>query len=181
MTSQEFFMGIDPGTTGAVVLVRQNGSVVPMDIYKMPSDDPTLIRLLKFLQPRTLLATIEAQHAFPNTRPMPDGTVRYQNQTGQVKFIGHYQFLRGLLIGLGYPVETVQPASWQRALGCLTKGNKSVSKELATKLFPEVQVTLWNADALLIAEFGRRKTLGIRPQIRVDYKGVSTGAQDDCF
>jgi hypothetical protein len=158
------FMGIDPGASGAVVLIEQTGHAEAAHIYRMPGEDVTLVRLFRYLQPRTLVATIEAQHAFPNFKKMPDGTTRVQNQTGQVKFIGHYEFMRGLLIGMEYSVEPVQPATWQRYLHCLTRGDKSVSLAKARELFPNVSVTNWNADALLIAEYGRLKALGRLPE-----------------
>jgi hypothetical protein len=41
-------------------------------------------------------------------------------------------------------------------MSCLTKGDKNVTKSRAQELFPEVKVTHAIADALLIAEYGRR-------------------------
>jgi len=41
-------------------------------------------------------------------------------------------------------------------MGCLTKGDKNVSKRRAQELFPALKVTHAIADALLIAEFARR-------------------------
>jgi len=41
-------------------------------------------------------------------------------------------------------------------MGCMTKGDKNVSKRKAQELFPSMKVTHASADALLIAEYGRR-------------------------
>jgi hypothetical protein len=41
-------------------------------------------------------------------------------------------------------------------MGCLTKGDKNVSKSRAQELFPSIKVTHAIADALLIAEHNRR-------------------------
>ena len=45
---------------------------------------------------------------------------------------------------------------WQKYLGCLTKGDKNVSKAKAQELFPDLKITHAIADSLLIAEYGRR-------------------------
>ncbi len=51
--------------------------------------------------------------------------------------------------GVVWKEET--PAKWQKRMGCLTKGDKNVSKRKAQHLFPEQKVILSTADALLIA------------------------------
>ena len=61
-----------------------------------------------------------------------------------------------LLTCLGIPFERGRPQVWQRSLGCLTGGDKNVTKRRAQQLFPGVRITHANADALLIAEYGRR-------------------------
>jgi hypothetical protein len=61
------------------------------------------------------------------------------------------------LTAAGIPFERVRPQVWQKALGCLTKGDKNVSKRRAQELFPQLKVTHATADALLIAEYGRRQ------------------------
>jgi hypothetical protein len=38
----------------------------------------------------------------------------------------------------------------------MTKGDKNVSKRKAQELFPQLKITHATADALLLAEFGRR-------------------------
>jgi hypothetical protein len=47
---------------------------------------------------------------------------------------------------------------------CLTKGDKNVSKARAQELFPALKITHATADALLIAEYGRRLNLGLKAQ-----------------
>ena len=72
------------------------------------------------------------------------------------KLFWHQGILIGLVTAAELPFEFVVPAKWQRAMGCLTKGDKKVSYRKAQELFPHVKVTHWNADALLIAEYARR-------------------------
>jgi hypothetical protein len=61
-----------------------------------------------------------------------------------------------LLTGEEFPFEEVSPQKWQKAMGCMTKGDKNVSKAKAQQLFPQLKITHAIADALLIAEYARR-------------------------
>lgn len=62
----------------------------------------------------------------------------------------------------GYPLEEVRPAEWKKAMGLLKK-DKEVSRHKALALFPRADLLRKmdhnRAEALLIAEFLRRKTL----------------------
>ncbi len=68
-----------------------------------------------------------------------------------------YGGLRMALIAAAIPFVEVTPQSWQKAIGCLTQGDKNVSKAKAQQLFPTVKVTHAVADALLLAEWRRRQ------------------------
>ena len=65
--------------------------------------------------------------------------------------------LRGALLALGVRPRYVYPQAWQAELECLSGGSKNVTKLRAIQLFPGEKVTHGSADALLIAEFGRRR------------------------
>jgi Holliday junction resolvasome RuvABC endonuclease subunit len=58
------------------------------------------------------------------------------------------------LTAAGIPFTRVRPQVWQKALGCLTKGDKNVTKRKAQELFPSIKATHATADALLIAQYG---------------------------
>lgn len=47
-------------------------------------------------------------------------------------------------------------------MGCLTNGDKNITKQRAQQLFPSAKVTHKIADALLLAEYCRRVHRGIR-------------------
>ena len=64
--------------------------------------------------------------------------------------------LEGALRALGVPPIFVPPMIWQAKMECLTGGDKNVSKRRAIELFPQWKITHGIADALLIAEYGRR-------------------------
>ena len=71
-----------------------------------------------------------------------------------------FGMLQGILNSLDVPWDFVRPQEWQKAMKCLTHGDKNISKAKAQRLFPGVQMTHAIADALLIAEFCRRKMGG---------------------
>ena len=61
------------------------------------------------------------------------------------------------LTAAAIPFERVRPQVWQKATGCMTKGDKNVSKRRAQELFPSIKVTHAIADALLIASYGAKQ------------------------
>jgi hypothetical protein len=68
-----------------------------------------------------------------------------------------YGALRMALTMFDLHFEEVTPRQWQKAMACLTGGDKNVSKRRAQELFPALTITHAIADALLIAEFSRRR------------------------
>ena len=68
-------------------------------------------------------------------------------------------FIKGQLTALGIGFHEVGPETWMAALGCLTGGDKNISKNKAIELFQDTglikRVTHQNADALLITEYAR--------------------------
>jgi hypothetical protein len=61
------------------------------------------------------------------------------------------------LTAAGIPFTRVRPQVWQKELGCLTKGDKNISKRKAQELFPSMKVTHATADSLLIATYGTKQ------------------------
>jgi crossover junction endodeoxyribonuclease RuvC len=90
-------------------------------------------------------AIIEKVHSMPK-----------QGVASSFKFGQSYGFLRGCLVASGIPFEEVSPQVWQKELGCLSKGDKNVTKARAQSLFPQLRITHATADALLICEYARR-------------------------
>lgn len=72
----------------------------------------------------------------------------------------NYGFLRGLLYGLGISHHTVRPQDWQK---CFAKRNgaayadwKRMLRDVAQSIFPQIDVTIRAADALLMLEYMMR-------------------------
>ena len=137
-------LGIDPGYSGCVVsLHRETGEVDGLiNLSETPHD------IAEFVRARSLSidkAYLEKGGAMPR-----------QGVSSTFKFGTSYGFCLGLLTSLLVPFEEVTPAKWQQAMKCRSGGDKKITKAAAQRLFPRMKVTHKNADALLIAEYGRR-------------------------
>jgi len=136
-------IGIDPGLSGGVAFIPDTGTPWA---HKMPETDRDLIDLL-----RDSINLFEARALIELVHSSPQMGVKSAFTFGE-----GYGRLQMALTALGVPYERVRPAVWQKAMGCLTKGDKNVSKRKAQELFPAIKITHAIADALLIAEYGRR-------------------------
>lgn len=170
-------IGIDPGVHGAIGVIAPNGSFVyDMPTYKkgkrLRTCDATLSEELdslreKHLRPFETIAQCEIKiHAFVElVHSMPG-----QGVASMFSFGESFGIIRGVLAALDIPYELVTPQSWKRAMG-VPRGDKKGSVSVAIRLFPKLTRDLtWEkrggtspaenltgrADALLIAEYGRR-------------------------
>lgn len=143
------YIGIDPGLSGGIAWYSSHSGI--RAAYKMPVTDRELLDAVEGLLTLSgeLIALLERVHASPQ-----------MGVTSAFTFGRGYGKLEMALTAARIPFDYVQPAKWQRAMGCLTKGDKNVSKARAQQLFPELKITHAIADALLIAEYGRRLHTG---------------------
>ena len=140
------FLGIDPGMNGAAVLITHAQQVECVLKFKGATEKDISDWFAQESQYiKDLFAVIERVHSMPK-----------QGIASTFKFGQSYGFLRGMLISYGISFEAVTPGVWQRKLGCLSKGDKNVTKSAAQEKFPHEKVTHAVADALLIAEYCRR-------------------------
>lgn len=137
------YIGVDPGLSGGIAVLHHSGSVEV--IAKMPETERDIFELF-----RAHSALSRGMLEF--VRSMPD-----QGHTGAFTFGRGYGGLRMAMVAADIPFDEVTPQKWQQAMGCRTKGDKNISKRRAQELFPSVpKMTHAIADALLIAEYGRR-------------------------
>ena len=146
----ETIIGVDPGANGGIAWITDGKACVE----KMPDTLQDLWELIRDItnHPRSSLdgrkykAYIEAVSSSP-----------------QMGVVSAFSFGRGYgnlemaLTAAGIPFERVRPQVWQKALGCMTKGDKNVSKRKAQELFPDRKITHATADALLIAHYGTKQ------------------------
>ena len=136
-------LGIDPGQSGGLA-IRTGDNVYAFKMPETERDIHDLIYDFGFKYDN-IIVFLESVHSMPG-----------QGVVSSFKFGRGYGFLRGIITSLQYPLHDVSPQKWQKALGCLTKGDKNVTKQKAQQLFPKLKITHAIADAVLIAEYGRR-------------------------
>jgi hypothetical protein len=144
-------IGVDPGANGAIAWIDERGKSC---VEKMPDTLQDLWELIRDIT------------NFP--RSAIDGR-RYKayieqvSSSPQMGVVSAFSFGRGYgnlemaLTAAGIPFERVRPQVWQKAMGCMTKGDKNISKAKAQELFPDKKIIHATADALLIALYGTRQ------------------------
>lgn len=138
-------IGIDPGRNGGIAAVSVNADGTRCEVaHKIPMCPRELCEIATAFRLADL-AVIERVHSSPQMG------VRSAFTFGEV-----YGRLVQSFVSAGIPLEYVTPQRWQRALGCLSGGDKNVTKSRAQALFPRLAVSHWSADALLLAEYGVR-------------------------
>lgn len=134
-------IGIDPGRSGGIAWCTEGF----MQAWPMPKTERDIFNMLRDMKFDDSFCYLEKVHAMPK-----------QGVTSVFTFGQGYGFLRGCLVSLKIPFEDVIPSKWQKALSCMTKGDKNVTKQKAQQLYPDLKITHSIADAILIAEYGRR-------------------------
>jgi len=142
-------LGIDPGKSGGIAWITDGKPCVE----KMPETLKDLWDLVQELSGvrwsnhgvTEIKAYLELVHSSPQ-----------MGVKSAFTFGNGFGHLEMALTAASIPFERVRPQVWQKSLGCLTKGDKNVSKRKAQELFPELKVTHATADSILIAEYGRR-------------------------
>ena len=139
------FLGVDVGENGGLAVLSDHGTVVATT--RMPAEDADLFAWIGqwSVKSDAIYATVERVWATPQM-----GVV------SAFSFGGSYRAVKMALAGNHIFFEEVTPMVWQKSMRCLTGGDKNVSKAKAMELFPLIKVTHAIADALLIAEYGRR-------------------------
>jgi len=137
----KIYLGIDPGQSGGVSFIWPEGTFA----HPMPETERDIWEMFKVENPTDYFAVIERVHSMPR-----------QGVASSFKFGMSYGALRMALVASGIPFEDVTPQKWQKVLGCLSGGDKNVTKQRAQSLFPQLKITHKTADSLLLAEFCRR-------------------------
>jgi len=141
-------IGIDPGKSGGIAWIQDGKACVE----KMPDTLQDLWELIEGIryfdhpQNPNCKAYLEQIHSSPQMGVVSSFT-----------FGNGFGHLEMALTAAGIPFERVRPQVWQKAMGCMTKGDKNVSKRRSQELFPQIKVTHAIADALLIATYGTRQ------------------------
>lgn len=150
LNKNNLYIGIDPGKSGSIALIRckegyKRELITTIRFNNTEADVAWAFRdVLEENVECALFASIEKVSSMPG-----------QGVSSTFKFGQWYGFARGLLYAYQIPFEFVTPSKWQKHLGCLTKGDKNITKDKAQRLFPKQKIIHATADAILIAEYTR--------------------------
>jgi len=166
--SREFriYLGIDPGAGGGLAWVPHRARVgIECSAIGMPKTEWDLWFELQFRRPRL------TQHPRFAVIELNTGYVGGAGNPGSAmfKFGRSAGLLEMALVAAEIPYERATPQAWQKALGIVPRKKtesktafKNRLKARAQQLFPSCSgITLATADALLIAEYCRRKQEGL--------------------
>jgi hypothetical protein len=156
------FIACDPGKNGGLVFTEgwppsaSSLNEMGLAIVKMPESFPELYELLRDM--------IDGQpfKFFIENVPKWTGGL-HQSNSSSATLHHNFGFVHGVAMALGgsESVELLTPQAWQKAIDCKNENPKlkrpqwkNKLKAKAQSLFPGRDVTLWNADALLILYAG---------------------------
>jgi len=154
----QFIVGIDPGKDGGVAVLDRSGDV--LQLSRMPLNSEKEIdacALTLFGETHEAFCYIERAFCMP----MQSTTSTFTCGIGYGKLIAAIE-LKGI------PYDEIRAQKWKKYFGLLKK-EKIASVELATSIFPKIKHMLYTprgrmldglAEALLIAEYGRRVLVG---------------------
>ena len=145
--SEKLFIGVDPGANGCAAVINELAEVVAQVRFKNATPHDIWHQFCQHfaLTDKRCHAVVERVRSTPQMGVVSAFT-----------FGCNYSQARAFLIAGGVPFEEVIPQRWQKFLGCMSKGDKNVTKARAQELFPSVKITHGNADALLIAWYALR-------------------------
>ena len=160
------YIGIDPGLSGAVAAIERDGIMfydTPTITMKKAGGTKTdyvpaqMAKLLKDYDPLNCHVFIEQVGAMPG-----------QGVTSMFGFGKGYGLWIGIVATIGIPYTFVTPQAWKKSF-MLGKADKNDGRLRAIELFPDCShmltptrgvttkpQSIGRADALLIAEHGRR-------------------------
>lgn len=183
------YLGIDPGLTGALVVLDHEGSVLlaePMPIMpggkgKDVLDHAGLHLLFERIRSTypDLYCVLERQQAFPQSRPCPHckkpvamgqgGTSTMTTGVGFGALLQEVACMRH---------EVISPQTWQKTWQIRGKKNETgkQARVVAQRLFPRKVLVRPGClvphpgvvDSVLIAEFARRRHLGVLSVLEVE-------------
>ena len=170
------YIGIDPGLTGAVALIRKNGEVAvwdtPTTIIKKGKTTKTdylpyeMARMINDILDEDVHVIIEKVHAMPAFGKDKNGNDKRQGITSMFRFGEGFGLWLGIIAAFELPMTQVAPQTWKKAL-MKDMPDKDAARQRAQELFPMAVKELsrkkdcGRADAILLAEFGRRMDKGV--------------------
>jgi crossover junction endodeoxyribonuclease RuvC len=147
------YIGIDPGKSG--------GIAADLSQY-YGADSCGSGRLVLKLQDTTEAEVTEWLRRLPKADGHQYAVIEKVSSSPQMGVVSafsfgqSYGFLRGCLASLEIAYVPVTPQKWQKAMGCMSGGDKNKTKAKAQQLYPGERITHATADALLLATYCRQ-------------------------
>lgn len=151
-------IGIDPGNTGAIALLQDNGDFI--EVEDMPlmalgkKNQVNAVELANIIQnyncmalmnDEAVTATVEQVHSMPK-----------QGVSSSFNFGMGYGVIQGVLAALNIPMTLVSPQKWKKHHSLIGK-EKDCARTLAQQLYPTASLArkkdIGRADAILIARY----------------------------
>jgi len=163
MPKLNYFLGADPGEKGAVAVINSLGR--PVFVQKMPANAYKLLEMLRSIKVKPTMSAIERIDPRP-TGYMDKKSGKWVSSILRSTCIiyGDFLQLHMAMIACDMDPLVIGPKDWQSSLEITKKAkwesNPDFKRRLKTEaegIFPGTKVTLINCDALLLAEYCRRR------------------------
>ena len=147
------WIGIDPGATGAIAILQEDGAAM---IEDWPGDERALTTILRYaciLHGMPEMVLIEYQQAMPK-----------QGVVSMFKLGVNYGMWLSAVAAVNWPVRIIRPNEWKKGLGYPARSDgdtKEYSLTLARRLYPKAAKYLIRkkdhnrAEALLLAHVAK--------------------------
>jgi len=159
-----FFIGIDPGLTGAVAVLSDDLPIIVDTPITTISDGKKskhdflpqgmAVILGTYAGRGDVIAALEAVHSMPE-----------QGVASSFSFGRGFGMWEGMLAAFRIPYEKISPQRWKKDLLSDMPKEKDASRIRAQQLFPRAELNLkkhhGRGDALLLAEYIRRTYNGL--------------------
>ena len=151
-------IGIDPGLSGAVAVIKDAGSLSVIDMPTMTVErNGKAKRQVSAIELAQILEGVKSDHCHVYVEKV--SAMAGQGVTSVFSFGRSFGMIEGILAALQMPVTDVAPATWTKALG--RGAGKDASRARAMELFPANQQDFkrvkddGRSDAALIAYWGK--------------------------
>ena len=157
----KIFLGVDPGASGAIAVLREDGvllEVIDMPVVELKVGKATKRRVSPEILAHALRPYAGAIAYLEQVSAMPG-----QGVSSMFAFGESYGIVKGVLAALGISINLVTPGTWKKAMGL--NAGKDGSRARAMQMWPERVGDFkrvkddGRAEASLIAEFGKAKNL----------------------
>lgn len=148
MPNAKKLIGIDPGANGAIVMSDETG--------EWSHDLTTIADLVDLLKPH------EGEAWEVYLEDLVKFAGRNMPSSSMATYASSWGAIQGVIQALRFRLHLVRPQAWQKELSLGTsKGGsktewKNKLKAEAQRLYPNLRITLKNADAVLILEYAKR-------------------------